>query len=148
MDDLENNLNALLESLLEACIVINDFQPESTDLMYQKVNEIVQHYRSIDNIKDGLTTHVPLDVINLIDEAKNPDLFNRDFVDRLAAENQFTNGKVSAVADLRDVFAKELSEQFPHLRQEVEKTVSAEQMRATDEKIQKASQPAVKIEDK
>ncbi|KAF9209524.1 Mediator of RNA polymerase II transcription subunit 10 [Haplosporangium sp. Z 27] len=91
--DLELKLQELIECLLELSITVYDFQSESNSLVHQKIQELIAQLSDIEDFKDKLDMMVPWEVLGYIEDGKNPDLFSKSFVEAVAGENQFTNGK-------------------------------------------------------
>ncbi|KAF9936624.1 RNA polymerase II mediator complex subunit [Mortierella alpina] len=95
--DLELKLQELIECLLELSITVYDFQNESGSLVHQKIQELITQLSDIEGFKDKLDMMVPWEVLSYIEDGKNPDLFSKTFVEAVAGENQFTNGKITAL---------------------------------------------------
>ncbi|KAI1304071.1 Mediator of RNA polymerase II transcription subunit 10 [Mortierella claussenii] len=95
--DLELKLQELIECLLELSITVYDFQSESNTLVHQKIQELIAQLSDIEGFKDKLDMMVPWEVLSYIEDGKNPDLFSKSFVEAVAGENQFTNGKITAL---------------------------------------------------
>ncbi|KAI7883911.1 hypothetical protein K492DRAFT_158948 [Lichtheimia hyalospora FSU 10163] len=114
---LEGEINDILQVLFELSVVVFDFQPEGNQLVRNKINTIIEHYRKIDELKKDIDTFIPEEVINFVEHGKNPDLFTQGFVERTASENQFTYGKVKAVNEFRSILADEFEKSFPDLYQ-------------------------------
>ncbi|KAJ8652680.1 hypothetical protein O0I10_011687 [Lichtheimia ornata] len=112
---LEGEINDILQVLFELSVVVFDFQPEGNQLVRNKINTIIEHYRKIDELRKDIDTHIPEEVINFVEHGKNPDLFTQGFVERTASENQFTYGKVKAVNEFRSILADEFEKSFPDL---------------------------------
>ncbi|KAH0720753.1 hypothetical protein KY290_005722 [Solanum tuberosum] len=55
-----------------------------------------------------------MEVLNLIDNGKNPDEFTRDLLNNCIAKNQITKGKVDTFKDLRGHLLEDLEHTFPH----------------------------------
>ncbi|KAK9761151.1 RNA polymerase II mediator complex subunit [Basidiobolus ranarum] len=110
---LELRLKELVESLLEIGITAYDFQAESGDLLNQRIGDLVNSYSQLNELKDSIDIQVPFDVLSFIEDGKNPDLFTREYVERLAAESHFTNGKIEAMKDFRGILENELNQTFP-----------------------------------
>ncbi|KAI9018071.1 transcription factor subunit Med10 of mediator complex-domain-containing protein [Phycomyces nitens] len=115
---LEEQLNEMLQVLFELSVVVYDFQPEGNKLVWDKINSIIDHYQKMDELKDGLEAYVPEEVINYVESGKNPDIFTQTFVERAASENQFTNGKIKAVDNFRNILSNEFLKSFPELSEE------------------------------
>lgn len=63
---------------------------------------------------------IPPDVIEYVQEGRNPDIYTREFVELAMRHNQRLRGKMDAYAAFRDVFAREIVGAVPVLRREVE----------------------------
>ncbi|KAG0322900.1 Mediator of RNA polymerase II transcription subunit 10 [Dissophora globulifera] len=111
--DLELKLQELIECLLELSITVYDFQAESNTLVHQKIQELISQLTDIEGFKDKLDMMVPWEVLSYIEDGKNPDLFSKSFVEAVAGENQFTNGKITALkaSQLRQK-SQEINEDF------------------------------------
>ncbi|KAI8583634.1 hypothetical protein K450DRAFT_222071 [Umbelopsis ramanniana AG] len=114
-DAVDTQLQELLQSLLDLSIIVYDFQPDGNRLVWNKINDIITHYQNIDRLKDDISEFIPEEVINYVEQGRNPDIFTRAFIERAAGENQYTNGKIQAVSEFRDLFKSELSKSFPDL---------------------------------
>ena len=62
---------------------------------------------------DKCNIQVPMEVLNLIDDGKNPDEFTRDVLNSCIAKNQITKGKTDAFKGLRKHLLEELDQAFP-----------------------------------
>lgn len=55
-----------------------------------------------------------------VEDGRNPDIYTREFVEIVAKQNQFMNGKMRAFGEFRDVLAEQISSAFPELSEDVE----------------------------
>ncbi|KAI4973347.1 hypothetical protein ZWY2020_029055 [Hordeum vulgare] len=77
-------------------------------------NALVAELDTMQKLADGCNIQVPMEVVNLIDDGKNPDEFTRDVLNGCIAKNQITKGKTDAFKSLRKHLPEELGEAFPH----------------------------------
>ncbi|GAA5950844.1 hypothetical protein JCM21900_002038 [Sporobolomyces salmonicolor] len=126
---IEQSLEQLLQSLLELGICASDVQDSALEaspqgvasgvpggLIGRKAQQTVEHLARLHAQKDLVAdVHIPLEVINSVDQGKNPHLFTKDFIERLSGENMYTNGILSAVSDYRDFLTSQLADAFPDL---------------------------------
>ncbi|GAA5864228.1 hypothetical protein JCM1840_006707 [Sporobolomyces johnsonii] len=126
---IEQSLEQLLQSLLELGICASDVQDSALEsspqgvasgvpggLIGRKAQQTVEHLARLHAQKDLVAdVHIPLEVINSVDQGKNPHLFTKDFIERLSGENMYTNGILSAVSDYRDLLNSQLADAFPDL---------------------------------
>lgn len=66
---------------------------------------------------------LPREVIQYIEDGRNPDIYTREFVELVVKQNQLMNGKRQAFARFRDVLAQQMKARFPELKEEVRKVV-------------------------
>ncbi|OLY78046.1 Mediator of RNA polymerase II transcription subunit 10 [Smittium mucronatum] len=107
-DKVENLLLDISESLLEIGVTVYDYQPESEILLHERVDKLFKKFSSLNSLSKDLSLPIPIDVLNCVEENISPDLYNKDFFERLAAENQFSNGKCRAVSALSSAIRKQL----------------------------------------
>ncbi|KAL1916334.1 uncharacterized protein VTP21DRAFT_5951 [Calcarisporiella thermophila] len=118
---LELKIKELIETLFELSIMVYDFQPESNELIYKKINDLVQHYSSLDHMKDLLELQIPQEVVRYVEEGRNPDLCTREFVQQAAVQNQVTCGKIEAMKNFRNVLSEEMTRAFPEFADVLER---------------------------
>ncbi|PVV02819.1 hypothetical protein BB560_002719 [Smittium megazygosporum] len=112
---LENALLETNQKLLEIGATVYDYQPESEIMLNERLNKILGDYKEIYKLKDSLNYKIPVQVLDCIEEDINPDQFSKDFLERTAAENQFTNGKLSAFGDFYESLNAKFNSEFPKL---------------------------------
>ncbi|XP_010460283.2 PREDICTED: mediator of RNA polymerase II transcription subunit 10b [Camelina sativa] len=64
-------------------------------------------------LSEKCSIQIPMEVINLVDDGKNPDDFTKDVLNGCIARNQVTKGKTDAFKDLRKHIMENLEETFP-----------------------------------
>lgn len=67
----------------------------------------------------NVTTRIPPEVIEYVDQGRNPDIYTREFVELIQNSNQDLKGKSEAFASFRDVFGEELVRAMPELTEDV-----------------------------
>ncbi|EJD00791.1 uncharacterized protein FOMMEDRAFT_65242, partial [Fomitiporia mediterranea MF3/22] len=81
----------------------------------QRVNDVVGHLAGIENMAERLDTMIPMQILQEIDNARNPMFLTKDRIERAATENQFMNGKIKAIESYRSLLNNALSEHFPEI---------------------------------
>lgn len=71
-----------------------------------------------------LRVNIPQDVIDYVQEGRNPDIYTREFVEVTMRNNQKLKGKTEAFAQFRDVLARELVGAVPEMKNDVERVVT------------------------
>lgn len=62
---------------------------------------------------------VPAELIQYVDNGRNPDIYTREFVELARKSNQIMKGKIEAYAQFRDVLASEMCKALPELEADV-----------------------------
>jgi len=67
----------------------------------------------------SLPTSLPPEIVEYIDQGRNPDIYNRELVEALQRNNQFLKGKSEAFMGFRDMLAEEIIKAKPEAEAEV-----------------------------
>ncbi|KZT39801.1 hypothetical protein SISSUDRAFT_984350 [Sistotremastrum suecicum HHB10207 ss-3] len=122
--DIELELIALANALYNlGTTAINDNSREKLDQNGNKpqkqigsrVNEVVRHLATIEDLSRNVTTTIPIQVLADVDNARNPMILTRDRIERAALENQFMNGKIDAIQTYTELLDSALEQAFPEL---------------------------------
>lgn len=68
---------------------------------------------------------LPREVIQYVEDGRNPDIYTREFVELVIKQNQMMKGKRRAFAAFRDVLATRIVVAFPELQEEVTRVIDA-----------------------
>ncbi|KAH9883553.1 mediator complex, subunit Med10 [Xylariomycetidae sp. FL2044] len=68
---------------------------------------------------------IPPELIQYVDNGRNPDIYTREFVELVRRGNQLMRGKQSAFADFRDALAGEMDKAMPELVDDAARVVAA-----------------------
>lgn len=68
---------------------------------------------------------IPPELIQYVDNGRNPDIYTREFVELARRGNQLMKGKQDAFAGFRDVLAGEMGRVLPELREGVGRVLDA-----------------------
>ncbi|EOQ99049.1 hypothetical protein E3P92_01804 [Wallemia ichthyophaga] len=147
LDGLERRLTGLSQSLLELGVAASQVNGAENDtdththahagadadantdtstpsptstVVSEKVQQSMHHLAHIDTLRRHTTTRVPLEAIDHVDQGKNPNLYTKEYIEQVAGENMFMNGKLSTIKTYHDMLAVALSENFTELSQVVE----------------------------
>ncbi|KAI8325426.1 hypothetical protein GQ54DRAFT_308372 [Martensiomyces pterosporus] len=110
---MERKIREALETLSQISVTVNNYESADEHVLQRRVENLVRAYSDMHSMKDGLDINIPLEVLSFIEDGRNPDEFTRNFTERVAAENQFTNGKISALSSFKDEFEAKIKEFFP-----------------------------------
>lgn len=73
----------------------------------------------------GHAVTLPREVIQYVEDGRNPDIYTREFVELVIKQNQMMKGKRRAFAAFRDVLATRIVVAFPELQEDVTRVVDA-----------------------
>ncbi|KDQ14104.1 hypothetical protein BOTBODRAFT_32892 [Botryobasidium botryosum FD-172 SS1] len=129
LGQLESGLRDLTYSLTQLGVCATDVQPPRPEdgplgRVADKVNDVIAKLHRLDVMKDSVTTHIPFDVLQDIDNGRNPKQVAKMRIEQAAGENQFTHGKIHAVQTYRGLLGAALSEHFPALAPHIEADLS------------------------
>ncbi|KAG5579622.1 hypothetical protein H5410_050249 [Solanum commersonii] len=97
MDSPKQNLNQVTNSIDRAQEILNQLYLTSSSYnvipLAQGMNNLVVELYNMVKLGEKCHIQVPIDVINLIDDGKNPDEYTRDMLNSYIAKNQITKEK-------------------------------------------------------
>lgn len=123
---VEQQLAAVIESFIELGVSVYDFPGTSeatqgmvTNLM-RNVDRLAGLNRQSNDPESQLqNVNVPLEVVQYIEDGRNPDIYTREFVEAIRRSNQYQRAKMNGLRQLRDSLAEKIVEEFPDLEPSV-----------------------------
>lgn len=132
----EQQVAAIIESFIELGVSVYDYPdtPEATQGMVTNLRRNVDrlarlNQRSNDPESALAQVDIPLEVIQYIEDGRNPDIYTREFVEAIRRSNQYQRAKMHALKQLRDSLADKITDEFPDLAPSVQDI-----LRRTDER--------------
>ncbi|XP_019192851.1 PREDICTED: mediator of RNA polymerase II transcription subunit 10b-like [Ipomoea nil] len=119
-DDSKQNLNHVINCIQKTLgmlhqlyLTVSSFNVASQLPFLQRLYEYsVLEFDNMVKLAEKCDIQVPMEVLNLIDDGKNPDEFTRDVLNSCIVNNQITRGKTDAFKGLRKHLLDELEEAF------------------------------------
>ncbi len=68
---------------------------------------------------------MPPELLEYVENGRNPDIYTREFVELVRRGNQLMSGKMHAFASFRDVLAHNMTTAMPELRDDVARVLEA-----------------------
>ncbi|PAV20594.1 sec14 cytosolic factor [Pyrrhoderma noxium] len=87
-------------------------EPAASKPVGQKVNEVISHLANIESLAEKMDTMIPMQILQDIDNARNPMFLTKERIERAATENQFMNGKIQALESYRSILDNSISLQL------------------------------------
>ena len=108
---------------------VHQFRPEQQDGVNRQVESVAKSLSTLDEVvtKPSNPLHnlrVAPEIIEYVDDARNPDIFSREFVELVQRGNSVLNGKQQAFRSFSQIYAKKLKESFEGLDDEVDLVMS------------------------
>ncbi|ORX51153.1 hypothetical protein BCR36DRAFT_351720 [Piromyces finnis] len=113
LDLLENKTLELINTLYNLNVIVYDFQKESTPVLHNKINEVVNELKDLDEIKDNVDIKIPQELLDDVEQGKNPDIFSDNLIRETISQNQSTNGKIEAIKKLSRSLQKSIQNAYP-----------------------------------
>ncbi|CAI2184268.1 2897_t:CDS:2 [Funneliformis geosporum] len=111
---LELTIDNLLTKIWEIMVQLNDYNPENKWALSKNLSELADQFDKIHKLQEKIKhIEVPLEVIEYIDEGRNPDKFMVDYVDEVIKENESVNIKNEAIQNFSELLLEQLQESFP-----------------------------------
>lgn len=68
---------------------------------------------------------MPPELLEYVENGRNPDIYTREFVELVRRGNQLMRGKMNAFGTFRDVLAEQITAAMPELREDVQMVLEA-----------------------
>lgn len=123
---IDEQLKLIVQNLYNLIVQSLDHQGTLTeDAMKREIQSLIQNLVLLIRTAPSLPLEIPPDIIRYVEQARNPDIYTREFVELAQAQNQRLKGKSEAFAQLRDILAKEVMTAMPEVRNEVKRVVES-----------------------
>ncbi|XP_009608620.1 mediator of RNA polymerase II transcription subunit 10b-like isoform X3 [Nicotiana tomentosiformis] len=113
LNQVINSIDKTLGILHQLYLTVSSYNVSSQLPLLQRLNNLVLELDNMAKLGEKCNIQVPMEVLNLIDDGKNPDEFTRDVLNSCIAKNQVTKGKTDAFKGLRGHLLEELEQAFP-----------------------------------
>ncbi|EKD13074.1 uncharacterized protein L3040_007156 [Drepanopeziza brunnea f. sp. 'multigermtubi'] len=129
-DAVEKQLKLAIQDLYQTMVQINayDIAGRATkEVLEMQLQGFASSLRKIHATATRSTTlpSIPPELIQYVDNGRNPDIYTREFVELARKGNQLMKGKMEAFAGFRDVLAGEMGRAMPEVRGDVVRAVVA-----------------------
>ncbi|KAH0528589.1 hypothetical protein TsFJ059_003429 [Trichoderma semiorbis] len=129
-DAIEQQLKDVIQDFYRIMVQVSTY-----DSMGRSSKEVLSN--EIKNLSDSLQSvhtaasppnhlpSVPPELLEYVENGRNPDIYTREFVELVRRGNQLMRGKVNAFASFRDVLAEQMASAMPELRDDVARVLEA-----------------------
>ncbi|KAN0038357.1 hypothetical protein ACTA71_000532 [Dictyostelium dimigraforme] len=110
---LLQTVEELVEELRRSLIVVEEFQTPSQQLLFDKLNKIINLYEKIESNRHIVNdVEIPLEIFRVIDQSKNPDLYVKETLQNCLSANEKTKGKIESIKSFKKELESHISESF------------------------------------
>lgn len=123
---VEQQVAAIIDSFIELGVSVYDFPgtPEAAQGMMTNLKRNVERLRQLNKQSNDPMSQlnnfsIPLEVLQYIEDGRNPDVYTRDFVEAIRRSNQYQRAKMNGLRQLRDKLAVKIMDEFPDMQDNV-----------------------------
>ncbi|KAK7309865.1 hypothetical protein RJT34_06950 [Clitoria ternatea] len=113
LNQVSNSIQKTLGLIHQLYLTVSTFNAAFQMPLLERINGLVLELDNMVKLAEKCNIQVPMEVVNLIDDGKNPDEFTKDVINNCIAKNQITKGKTDALKSLRKHLLEELEQNFP-----------------------------------
>ncbi|RFU24854.1 hypothetical protein B7463_g11481, partial [Scytalidium lignicola] len=130
-DVVENQLKDIIQDLYQILVQVSAYDlagKPSKDVLENEFRQLQKDLQKVHSTAGNPSVHlpsIPPELVQYVDNGRNPDIYTREFVELARRGNQLMKGKMEAFGSFRDVLAREMSAALPELRSDVAKVVEA-----------------------
>ncbi|TMS35890.1 hypothetical protein L596_003182 [Steinernema carpocapsae] len=111
---LERTLEQFQENARHLGVIATEFTPKSQEPLNQKLHTLISGLQEIDNLKSQFAdVKVPLELLEYLNNGKNPHIFTREMLMRTSDRNKEVNGKIELYTKFRARLLNELGQEVP-----------------------------------
>ncbi|KAA8917319.1 hypothetical protein TRICI_000535 [Trichomonascus ciferrii] len=122
-EEVQEQLKQIIETQIELGILIHDFEAtvEGKEGLLERINVLTNQFQQLNQSAYKNLQHktVPLDIVEYIENGRNPDVYTREFVELLAKQNQYVNGKMHAMNNFRNILSAQIKDAYPDLESSI-----------------------------
>lgn len=131
-DTLLEQLNDIIQDLYQLMVQTTTYDTTprpSKDVLTSEIKHLSRHLQSLHSTASPLPSGVdklpslPPELVEYVENGRNPDIYTREFVEGTRRSNQLMRGKMMAFGRFRDELARDMCSAMPELRADVEKVL-------------------------
>ncbi|KAJ2969679.1 hypothetical protein NQ176_g8541 [Zarea fungicola] len=129
-DGVEQQLKDIIQDLYQIMVQVSTYDSMGRPSKDVLSNEIKSLSRSLQTLHTTASPphvlpSVPPELLEYVENGRNPDIYTREFVELVRRGNQLMRGKMHAFGSFRDVLAQNIATAMPELRDDVVQVLEA-----------------------
>lgn len=93
--------------------------------MSTEIKQLLQNLQELTRTSRRLPTTVPIDLIQYVEDKRNPDVYKRQIVELVMQYNQLQKGRAEAFGHFRDILGREMISAIPDMKDDVRTVLKA-----------------------
>ncbi|EMF17040.1 uncharacterized protein SEPMUDRAFT_76887 [Sphaerulina musiva SO2202] len=125
-DEVDKDLRAIITNLYIVLCQAHDYQGSNTNqAMQAEIILLLQNLKSLSQKAQLLPTHLPVEIINYVENSRNPDIYTREFVELVMRYNQQQKGRSEAYGQYHDILAETIMTAIPDMAADIKSVAAA-----------------------
>ncbi|EQK98889.1 hypothetical protein G6O67_003222 [Ophiocordyceps sinensis] len=130
-EQVEQQLKDIIQDLYQVMVQVTTYDAAgrpSRDVLSSEVKTLSRSLQTLyvsASSPHSTLPSVPPELLEYVENGRNPDIYTREFVELVRRGNQLMRGKMTAFGSFADVLARDMSSALPELRGDVTKVLEA-----------------------
>jgi mediator of RNA polymerase II transcription subunit 10 len=129
---VQSTIKDVIQHLYDVQIQTHGYVSETQDLLVDKMSELAQALSRLRNMTSVTASpnnpihqvYISPEVVDYVDDSRNPDIYTREFVENIQRGNAVINGKQHAFRDFSEVYARALTKGIPGISTQVDQIMT------------------------
>ncbi|KIW96418.1 uncharacterized protein Z519_03487 [Cladophialophora bantiana CBS 173.52] len=129
--NVHNTIKDIIQHLTDIQIQTHGYIPATQDLLVDKLTDLANSLSQLKRLTSPTESPnnyihqvaIAPEIVDYVDDGRNPDIFTRDFVENVQRGNAVINGKQQAFKEFTEIFAQKLKEGIPGVSREVDRVL-------------------------
>lgn len=129
--NVHSTIKDIIQHLYEIQMQTHGYVPETQDLLVDKMTDLAESLAQLQTLTSPRESpnnpihgvQIAPEIVDYVDDGRNPDIFTRDFVENVQRGNAVVNGKQQAFREFSEIYAKALKEGIPGVSRQVDRVM-------------------------
>ncbi|KAL8810400.1 MAG: hypothetical protein Q9223_002468 [Gallowayella weberi] len=140
IDAVDDQIKDVIQDLFQIQVATHNYAgPQTQQELVQLITQLAGSLSELSNNASTLPNLIPPEIVEYVDDGRNPDIYTREFVELVQKSNQYLKGKSEAFADFSSALAEEMVRAWPEMKTDVNNVLQdsgAEQSKGAETAIQ------------
>ncbi|EXJ63733.1 hypothetical protein A1O7_00068 [Cladophialophora yegresii CBS 114405] len=128
---VHNTIKGIIQHLTDIQLQTHGYIPQTQDLLVDKLTDLTTSLAELKRLTSPQESPnnyihqvaIAPEIVDYVDDGRNPDIFTRDFVEIVQRGNAVVHGKQRAFRDFTEVYARKLKEGIPGVSAQVDRVL-------------------------